>query len=115
MKEYAYLDSFPDIGIFEEFVDQDRESDSKNKIISGEATLEPSDDKEGCVIHDFTLIAEIENEYKDLFVETMGHYGWEAQEGLLLRGSPRSGKSWNSMRSFGDAWKKIVKRRTLNK
>ena len=97
MKEYAYLDSFPDIGIFEEFVDQDRESDSKNKIISGEATLEPSDDKEGCVIHDFTLIAEIENEYKDLFVETMGHYGWEAQEGLLLRGSPRSGKSWATL------------------
>jgi hypothetical protein len=93
MKGRAYLDSFPDIAIFEEFVDQDRESESKNKIMMAEATLEPSDDKEGCVIHDFTLIADIEGEYKDLFVETMGRYGWEAQEGLLLRGSPRCGKS----------------------
>ena len=93
MESRAYLDSFPDIAIFEEFVDQDRESESKNKIMMAEATLEPSDDNEGCVIHDFTLIAEIEDEYKDLFVETMGRYGWEAQEGLLLRGSPRCGKS----------------------
>lgn len=93
MKSHAYLDSFPNIAIFEEFVDQDRKSESKNKIMVAEETLEPSDEKEGYVIHDFTLIAEIEDEYKDLFIETMDRHGWEGQEGLLLRGSPRCGKS----------------------
>ena len=93
MEGRAYLDSFPDIAIFEEFVDQDGDSRSKNKIMMAEATLEPSDDNEGCVIHDFTLIADIEAEYKDLFIETMGRYGWEAKETLLLRGAPRCGKS----------------------